>query len=93
MNLRDIKKDIEYVIGAFVDECSMVMLLNQKVDGDKVTGLFDEAVNLYNDLRDRVCAKVEGGKKAWFHEIRKDLVEGVNALYVKLSDLVTEAAK
>ena len=58
MNLRDIKKDIEYVIGAFIDDCSLFSALNQKADDEALGGLFDEAVKLYNDLRDKVNAKV-----------------------------------
>lgn len=34
MNLRDIKKDIEYVIGAFIDDCSLFSAINQKADDE-----------------------------------------------------------
>ena len=33
MNLRDIKKDIEYVIGAFVDDCALL---------EKTDALYDQ---------------------------------------------------
>ena len=32
MNLRDIKKDIEYVIGAFIDDCSLFSVVNKSAD-------------------------------------------------------------
>lgn len=32
MNLRDIKKDIEYVIGAFVDDCTLFLNVNPGKD-------------------------------------------------------------
>lgn len=32
MNLRDIKKDIEYVIGAFVDDCTLFLNVNPGED-------------------------------------------------------------
>lgn len=38
MNLRDIKKDIEYVIGAFIDDCSLFSALNQKADDEALGG-------------------------------------------------------
>ena len=54
MNLRDIKKDIEYFIGEFIDDCSLFIALNPaKADG-KVSEIIDEAVELYNDLKDIV---------------------------------------
>ena len=60
MNLRDIKKDIEY---------------------------------LFNELRDKVNAKVEGPKKAYYNELRKEVLTRTDALYEKLSAAVKEAVK
>ena len=64
MNLRDIKKDIEYVIGAFVDDCTLVLSVHKGDDVDEVAGLIDEAVDLFNDLRNR-SVNPEGNKRAW----------------------------
>ena len=96
MNLRDIKKDIEYVIGAFIDDCSLFSSLNQKADDEALGGLFGEAVELYNDLRDKVNAKVEGKKghkAAYYAGIRKELLEKTDDLYKKLSDLIKSTPK
>ncbi len=93
MNLRDIKKDIEYVIGAFIDDCSLFSTLNQKADDAALVGLFDEAVKLYNDLRDKVNAKVEGKKSTYYAGIRKELLEKTDAMYQKLSELIKATAK
>ena len=62
MNLRDIKKDIEYIIGEFIDDCSLFVTLNPGKDSDEVAKIIEEAVDLYNDLRDKVNAKVDGNK-------------------------------
>lgn len=97
MNLRDIKKDIEYVIGAFIDDCSLFSSVNKNADDEVLGGLFDEAVNLYNDLKDRVNAVPAGMKKGeknqYFNAIRKDLLEGAETLYAKLSDTIKQAQK
>jgi len=87
MNLRDIKKDIEYVIGAFVDDCTLVLAVHKGKDVDAVANLLDEAVDLYNDLRDRI-SKPEGGKKAFYNGLRKELLDKVDALYDRLSAAV-----
>ena len=42
MNLRDIKKDIEYFIGEFIDDCSLFIALNPNKDTEKVSGIIDE---------------------------------------------------
>ena len=93
MNLRDIKKDIEYVIGAFIDDCSLFSSVNNKADDEALGGLLDEAVNLYNDLKDKVNVKAEGAKGAYYASIRKELLEKTDGLYAKLSDIVKKAGK
>ena len=92
MNLRDIKKDIEYVLGAFLEDCSVVASSNSKVAEGTVSELMEEAVVLYNELRDKVNAKVDN-KKAHYPELRKEIVSRTDALYEKLSAAVKDAVK
>ena len=91
MNLRDIKKDIEYVIGAFIDDCSLFSSVNSKADDEALGGLLDEAVNLFNDLKDKVNIKAEGRKGEYYASIRKELLEKTDELYAKLSEIVKKA--
>ena len=93
MNLRDIKKDIEYVIGAFIDDCSLFSSVNDGADDEVLGGLLDEAVNLYNDLKDKVNVKTEGKKAAYYASVRKELIEKTDALYQKLSETVKKSEK
>ncbi len=92
MNLRDIKKDIEYVLGAFIEDCSVVAAVRPQTD-ETVAGLMEEAVNLYNELKDKVYAKAEGSRKAHFAALRKEILEKTDALYTKLSDTVKDTVK
>lgn len=87
MNLRDIKKDIEYVLGAFIEDCAAVAAVNTKTD-EAVAGLMEEAVDLYNELKDKVNVKAEGSRKAYFAALRKEILEKTDALYTKLSEAV-----
>ena len=87
MNLRDIKKDIEYVIGAFVDDCTLFLNVNPGKNADEITDLIDSAVDLYNTLRDKL-GKSEGDKKAYYNAVRKELLEKTDALYDQLSAAV-----
>ena len=93
MNLRDIKKDIEYVLSAFVEDCSVVACVNPKVTDGSVSELMEEAIELYNELRDTVSAKVEGSKKAYYNDLRKEVLAKTDALYEKLSAAVKDAVK
>lgn len=89
MNLRDIKKDIEYVIGAFVDDCALFLNVNPGKNADEIANLIDKAVDLFNELRDKVV-KSAGAEnpKLCFTSIRKELLEKTDALYDELSAAV-----
>ena len=89
MNLRDIKKDIDYVLSAFVEDCATCVAVNPKANDQAIAGLMEEAIDLYNELRDKAATrKVEGTKKAFFNALRKEVLERTDALYSKLSSVV-----
>ena len=90
MNLRDIKKDIEYLLGEFIDDCSLFLAFNPDESRDEeIAKLIDEAVDLYNELKDKVNATVEGNKKTYYNGIRKELSEGLDSLCEKLSAAIS----
>ena len=89
MTLRDIKKDIDYVLSAFVEDCATCVAVNPKVSDEAASSLMEEAIDLYNELRDKAAArKVEGNKKAYYNALRKEILERTDALYSKLSAVV-----
>ena len=91
MTLRDFKKDVEYFVGEFVDDCSLFITLNPHKSTEKMAEVVSEAVDLYNDLKDKANAKVEPKmRKAWFAGLRKEMFEKTDALYKKLSAIVAE---
>lgn len=91
MNLRDIKKDIEYVLSAFIDDCTVVAAVNPKFTDSTASELIEECVDLYNELRDKVSAPIEGSKRVYFNALRKEVLEKTDGLYEKLSAAVKEA--
>lgn len=89
MNLRVIKKDIEYFIGEFIDDCSLFVALNPGQDTDAIANIIDEAVDLYNNLKDKVNHP-EGSKKAFYNGVRKELFDGIDVLCEKLSAAISK---
>ena len=75
------------MIGAFVDDCSTFLSIKPGKNADEITSLLDEAVDLFNELRDKVGAP-EGNKRAFYLGIRKELIEKTDALYERLSEAV-----
>ena len=68
MNLRVFKKDIEYFVAEFIDDCALFVALNPHKDADEIAQIIDEAVELYNDLKHRAC-HAEGNKKAIYNAL------------------------
>ena len=52
--------------------------------------MIEEAVDLFNDMKDKACEKVEGNKRLYFAGLRKEMFEKLDALYEKLSDIVAK---
>ncbi len=76
-----------------MEDCSVVACVNPKITDANVSELMEEAIDLYNELRDKVNAKVEGSKKAYYNDLRKEVLSKTDALYSKLSTAVKEAVK
>ena len=93
MNLRDIKKDIDYVLSAFIEDCTVCAAVNPKSDDKVIAGLMEDAIDLYNELRDKVTVKIEGSKKSYFNNLRKEILERTDALYTQLSEAVAKGNK
>ena len=92
MNLRDIKKDIEFFVGAFIDDCSLFLELKPQADAQAITDLIDKAVDLYNDSREKI-GKAEGNKKNYFNGLREDVLKCLDGLYEQLSEIIKNNAK
>lgn len=89
MNLRVIKKDIEYFVGEFIDDCTLFAALNPDKNNEDLAKIIDEAVDLYNNLKDKVNHP-EGSKKAFYNGVRKELFDGIDALCEKLSAAISK---
>ena len=91
MNLRVFKKDIEYFVGEFIDDCALFIALNPHKDAEEISDIVDEAVDLYNDLKQR-ANHPEGNKKAYYTGLTKQMFEKLDTLCEKLSAVVSKQA-
>ena len=90
MNLRVFKKDIEFFVGEFIDDCALFIALNPHKDVDEIAEIVDEAVDLYNELKCK-ANHAEGNKRAYFNALTKEMFEKIDALCEKLSAVVAKA--
>ena len=89
MNLRVFKKDIEFFVAEFIDDCALFVALNPHKDADEIVAIIDEAVELYNDLKHRACHP-EGNKKAFYKALTKEMFEKLDELCEKLRAVVSK---
>ena len=91
MNLRVFKKDIEYFVAEFIDDCALFVALNPHKDADEISQIIDEAVDLYNELKYK-ANHPEGQKKAYYTALTKEMFEKLDELCEKLSSVVAKQA-
>ena len=89
MNLRVFKKDIEYFVAEFIDDCTLFVAINPHKDTDEIANIIDEAVELYNSLKYR-ANHPEGSKKAFYKALTKEMFEKLDELCEKLSAVVSK---
>lgn len=90
-NKRNLKKDIDYLVFEVISDCLAFSEVHAGKKSDEVTEIITDAVSLRNDLIARV--NHPDGKdnpkiiKAFYQKVEKDLMEGVNTLFDRLSAL------
>ena len=88
MNLRDIKKDIEFLVGDFVEDCLLFAMLHPEKDLTKVEDLINEASDLADTLIDKVNhAPQDVKKRTYYNRIGAELLTSLDGLCEKLSAL------
>lgn len=82
-SIKNLKKDINYVLGDVIDEC-LSKLTN---DTKKSEAIVDEAITIFDDLMAKVNAKNVENKKAHFKSISSELEEKAVGLLEKINKL------
>jgi len=82
-SIKNLKKDINYVLGDVIDEC----LSKLTSDTKKSEAIVDEAITIFDDLTAKVNAKNVENKKAHFKAINAELESKATDLLDKISKL------
>ncbi|MGM9774197.1 MAG: hypothetical protein ACI3Y2_03215 [Candidatus Egerieousia sp.] len=87
-NLRTIKKDVKYLISEVVDDCVIYLELNGEEKQEKVFDIIGDALDLQDELFDKINCPVKDIKPAvYFKGIIEELLKGVDGFYERLSEL------
>ena len=88
MNLRTIKKDIEFLICYFVDDCLLFAMLHPEKELGQVENLINEASDLADSLFDKVNHPAPDVKpRVYYNRVGAELLSGLDQLCEKLSAL------
>ncbi|MFT4646140.1 MAG: hypothetical protein ACI8ZX_002565, partial [Planctomycetota bacterium] len=72
-SVKNLKKDINYVLGDVIEECYMWELINPKADAKKAQAVINEAIESFDGLITRVNDKKVENKSAHFKSVQSDL--------------------
>lgn len=86
-NVRDLKKDINFVLGDIIEAVYVWENTNTDKDTKKSEAIIDEAIETFDTLIVKVNDKKVENKKAHFKAINKELEDKGRALIDKINKL------
>ena len=86
-NVRNLKKDINYVLGDIIEAVYIWEYANADKDTKKSEAIIDEAISAFDELIEKVNAKNVDNQKAQCKGIAKDLEAKGKALIEKVNAL------
>ncbi|MBT8253618.1 MAG: hypothetical protein HKN00_03385 [Flavobacteriaceae bacterium] len=86
-NIRDLKKDINYVLGDIIEEVYVWELLNPKADTKKSEAIIDEAIEVFDDLIAKVNDRSVEDRAAQMKAVNKTLEDRGRKLIEKINKL------
>ncbi|HNW57141.1 MAG TPA: hypothetical protein PLR88_04650 [Bacteroidales bacterium] len=90
-SVRELKKDIDYLVFEVISDGFAFSQVHEENQPEELSAIITDAVNFRNDLIARV--NNPDGKdnpkivKAYYKTVEKDLLEGVDKLFTRLSAL------
>ena len=86
-SIKNLKKDINNVLGDVIEECYMYEIMNPTVDTKKSQAIIDEAVVAFDTLIVKMSDKKVENKKAHFNSVQSDLQATATKLLGKVNKL------
>jgi len=86
-NKRDLKKDINYVLGDIIEAVYVWELSNPGKDVKKSEAIIDEAIEVFDELITKVNDRTAEDKKMHFKAINQELEKKGRALIDKINKL------
>jgi hypothetical protein len=86
-SIKNLKKDINYVLGDIIEECYTWEIENPKASTKGTEAIIDEAIIAFDSLIEKIHNKNIENKKAHFKSLSVELEETANKLLEKVNKL------
>ena len=86
-NLRVIKKDVIFLVNEIISDCWVYMYFNGEKNREEVQKIVADAVELGDNIFEQINHYPKDEAKKHFKALNQKLLEGVDALFVRLSAL------
>lgn len=86
-NIRDLKKDINYVLGDIIETVYIWEVATDKANAPEGQAIIDEAIQIFDELMEKVNDRSVENKKAHLKSVRVELEEKATALVEKVNQL------
>ncbi|MDT0554374.1 hypothetical protein [Patiriisocius hiemis] len=86
-SVRELKKDINYVLGDIIEAVYIWELTNPKKDDKKAEAIIDDAINVFDELITKVNTKDVENKKEHFKAVNAELETKGRALIDRINKL------
>lgn len=86
-NLRVFKKDVIFLINEVISDCWVYMYFNGDKNLDEAKKIVADAVEFGDNIFEQINHYPKDDAKKHFAALNKKLLEGVDALFVRLSEL------
>lgn len=86
-NIRDLKKDINFVLGDIIDAVYVWEMLNPKEDRKESEAIIDDAIATFDTLIAKVNDRSVESRRKNLKEVRVDLEKEAGALVARINKL------
>lgn len=86
-SIRDLKKDINFVLGDIIEAVYIWEAGSGKKESEEGTVIIDKAIEVFDQLMDKVNQKDVGDRKAHFKDIRNELEAKATELVEQLNSM------
>lgn len=86
-SIRRLKKDIDFFIEEVISDCCTFMYVYPDKKREEAVEIIQDTVALRNKLYGEANNPQENSRKAYYKAINKELLEGIDALFQRISEL------